>query len=158
MQKTIELTASSNERFHYRGKHMRIINHRVVNSHRWKDIRGPLVYAVTDHEGTIRYFGKWVSPTALYSRWIRHDTIHHQASTREIYLTELDAGRGPLAVWSTSVDELRKRLPANTTTLSSKTIANSLEALWLHRWKAHLDWNSRGEKLVSGFTDAEFWR
>jgi DNA polymerase III subunit epsilon len=158
LEKTIELTASRSETFFYRDMHKRIIDHKVVNEKRWKDVVGPLVYVVTDSTGNIRYVGKWVTATPLYARWIRHKTIHHQESTRNLYLSELDAGRGPLAVWSVSVDELRRKLPANISTKDPKEIATGLEAIWIQRWKAQLHWNTRLEPVPSGFSDGEYWR
>lgn len=158
MEKTIELTASRSETFFYRDMHKRIIDHKVVNEKRWKNVVGPLVYVVTDNTGNIRYVGKWVTATSLYARWIRHKTIHHQESTRNRYLSELDAGRGPLAVWSVSVDELRKKLPANITNQDPKEIAAGLEAIWIQRWKAQLHWNTRLEPVPLGFSDGEYWR
>lgn len=158
MEKVIELTASRTETFFYRDMHKRIIDHRVVNEKRWKGIVGPLLYAVTDHSGQIRYVGKWVTSTSLNARWIRHKTIHHQESSRNIYLAELDAGRGPLAVWSISVEELKHKLPSVVTTLSAKDIAVGLEALWIQRWRSQLEWNTRVEPVPLGFGDGEYWR
>ena len=158
MERAIELTASRSETFFYRNMNKRIIDHRVVNERRWKGIEGPLLYAVTDKFGHLRYIGKWITSTALNARWIRHQTIHHQESTRNIYLAELDAGRGPLAVWSVSVAELKRRLPGATTALHPKDIAVGLEALWIHRWKDQLKWNTRIEPVPLGFTDGEYWR
>lgn len=157
MEKVIELTCSRKDTFFYRGKHKRIIDHQVISNHRWGKVNGPLLYAVTDQAGTIRYLGKWVSETALYSRWIRHDTVHHQESTRNIYLTELDAGRGPLSIWSISVREIRHLLPEPTKLLSEKEIATGLEALWIKRWRLDLLWNNKDEPVPIGFKDGEFW-
>ncbi|WP_210547059.1 DNA polymerase III subunit epsilon [Rhodoferax sp. PAMC 29310] len=157
MEKTIELTASRAETFFYRDMHKRIIDHRVVNEMRWKGVVGPLLYAVADHAGQVRYLGKWVTSTALNARWIRHKTIHHQESTRNIYLSELDAGRGPLAVWSISVDELKRKLPSNVSALHPKDIAVGLEALWIQRWKDQLKWNTRTEPVPMGFGDGDYW-
>jgi DNA polymerase-3 subunit epsilon len=158
MEKVIELTASRKETFFYRDMHKRIIDHRVVNERRWKDITGPLVYAVTDQSGAARYVGKWVTSTALNARWIRHKTIHHQESSRNIYLAELDAGRGPLAVWSISVGELMQKLPRSLSGMHRKDIAVGLEALWIQRWKDQLKWNVRPEPIPLGFSDGEYWR
>jgi hypothetical protein len=157
MEKTIELTGARHETFFYRNMHKRLIDHRVVNEQRWKKIAGPLVYAVTDSTGTIRYIGKWVTATALSSRWVRHKTIHHQERARNLYIRELDAGRGPLAVWSISVQELRSRLPANTQSLANDEIADALEALWLQRWRNQLSWNHRNEPVREGFDDGDYW-
>ena len=158
MEKAIELTAGRTETFFYRDMHKRIIDHRVVNEKRWKGIVGPLLYAVTDYSGQVRYVGKWVTSTALNARWIRHKTIHHQESSRNIYLAELDAGRGPIAVWSISVEELRQKLPSIVSVLPPKDIAVGLEALWIQRWKGQLKWNTRIEPVPFGFGDGEYWR
>jgi len=158
MEKAIELVAGRQETFYYRSKHKRIIDHRVINERRWKDIDGPLVYAVTDYRGVIRYIGKWESSTALHSRWLRHKTIHHQERARNLYLAELDAGRGPLAVWSVSITELKKRLPATVHTMPDAEVAANLEALWIQRWKSQLLWNDRQEPLATGFHDGEYWK
>lgn len=157
MEKVIELVGARNETFFYREKHKRIIDHRVINEHRWKKIAGPLVYVVTDSSGTIRYIGKWESETALYSRWLRHKTIHHQERARNLYIAELDAGCGPLAVWSTSIGELKNRLPKEVQNLPEKEIAAALEALWIQRWKKQLSWNNRMEPIPAGFHDGNFW-
>ncbi|WP_363318714.1 exonuclease domain-containing protein [Rhodoferax sp.] len=157
MEKVIELTGSRKETFFYREKHKRIIDHRVVNERRWKKVCGPLLYAVTDHTDEVRYIGKWVTANALYNRWVRHDTIHHGECTRNFYLAELDAGRGPLTVWSISVDELKKKLPSTVSAMHSKDIAVGLEALWISRWKTQLRWNTKLERLTPGFLDGEYW-
>jgi DNA polymerase-3 subunit epsilon len=158
MEKAIELTASRKETFFYRDMHKRIIDHRIVNERRWKEVVGPLLYAVTDQFGHVRYVGKWVTSTALNARWIRHKTIHHQESSRNIYLAELDAGRGPLAVWSISVDEIKRKLPSHVSTMHPKDIAVGLEALWIQRWKSQFTWNTRAEPVPSGFVDGDYWR
>lgn len=111
MHRAIELTDALIKTFHYRSKDKRIISHRVTDPRRWRELAGPLLYAVTDRQGVIRYVGKWESDTPLYNRWIRHDTIHHQERARNLYIRELDAGNGPLGVWSITVRELRNSLP-----------------------------------------------
>lgn len=158
MEKVIEMLSARQETFFYRNKHKRIIDHRVINERRWKNIDGPLLYAVTDHQGQIRYIGKWETATPLHSRWLRHKTIHHQERARNIYIAELDAGRGPLAVWSTSVAELKNRLPDAMRGLTGANLAAGLEALWIRRWKDQLLWNERIEPLLVGFHDGEYWK
>lgn len=158
MKKAIELVEARKETFFYRNMDKRIIEHRVVNHIRWEKIAGPLVYAVTDKDGVIRYVGKWVSETALYSRWMRHKTIHHQERARNLYITELDSGNGPLSVWSISVREIRSKLPLHTQQLTEKEIAAGLEALWIHRWRSQLNWNDRKEHIPDGFCDGEYWK
>lgn len=101
---------------------------------------------------------QWVTNTALNARWIRHKTIHHQESSRNIYLAELDADRGPLAVWSISVEELKPKLPSVVSVMSPKDIAVGLEALWIQRWKDQFKWNSRIEPVPAGFSDGNYWR
>src|SRR5688500_10988411 len=83
MEKAIELSRALPETFFYRGMNKRLIDYKVTNDQRWSKIRGPLVYAVTDGYGVIRYIGKWVTATSLYCRWIRHKAIHHQESARK---------------------------------------------------------------------------
>lgn len=158
LEKAIEMVAARQETFFYRNKHKRIIDHRVINEHRWKKIHGPLVYVVTDHQGQIRYIGKWETATPLYSRWLRHKTIHHQESTRNRYIAELDAGRGPLTVWSASVAELKDRLPSAMQGIDDASLAAGLEALWIRRWKEQLHWNDRLEPLLDGFYDGDYWK
>lgn len=158
MEKVIEMVTARHETFYYRNKHKRIIDHHVVNERRWKNINGPLVYAVTDCQGIIRYIGKWESSTPLHSRWLRHKTIHHQERARNLYISELDAGRGPLAVWSVSIAELKNRLPAPTHSMPDADVAANLEALWIQRWKSQLLWNDRQEPLSTGFHDGEYWK
>lgn len=158
MEKVIEMVAARQETFFYRNKHKRIIDHRVINERRWENINDPLVYAVTDHQGLIRYIGKWETATPLHSRWLRHQTIHHQERARNLYIAELDAGRGPLAVWSTSVAELKERLPGVVHRMAESSLAAGLEALWIRRWKEQLHWNERLEPLLDGFHDGEFWK
>ena len=43
-------------------KRISIIDHHVISDRRWRKINGPLVYAVTDKFGVIRYIGKWGDP------------------------------------------------------------------------------------------------
>lgn len=157
MEKTIELIGARHETFFYRNMHKRLIDHLIVNDQRWRKINGPLVYAVTDSCGVIRYFGKWESATALFSRWVRHKTIHHQERARNFYLSELDDKRAPLSVWSISVSELKSKLPVSIQGLSEKNIAVGLEALWIKRWRNQLDWNHRDEPVPTGFDDGDFW-
>lgn len=158
MEKVIELVSAGHETFYYRGKHKRVIAHRVINEHRWRNIRGPLIYVVTDGSGTIRYVGKLEADTALHSRWLRHDTVHHQERTRNIYIEELEAGRGPLTVWSTSARELKPKLPGDAQRLHDVEIACKLESLWIQRWKNQFLWNKRMEPVSAGFSDGEYWR
>jgi DNA polymerase-3 subunit epsilon len=157
MEKVIELVTARKETFFYRNMHKRIIDHVVVNDHRWKLTPGPLLYAVCDQSGTIRYIGKWVTANAIYNRWIRHKTIHHQESTRNRYIGELDAGNGPLSVWSISAKELRSKLPEFVQRKSDKEIAEGLEGLWINRWYQQLSWNERRELVPFGFDDGNFW-
>ena len=151
MEKAIELTGALRETFFYRAKHKRIIKHQVVSQKRWEKIAGPLLYAVTDHAGVIRYIGKWVSQTALYSRWIRHNTIHHQESARNFYIKELDDGRGPLAVWSISIEEIRHQFPEAIRDWPGKQLAEDLEAFLIRHGREQLIWNRKEESLTSAF-------
>ncbi len=158
MEKTIELIGARQETFFYRGMHKRLIDHRVVNEQRWKNIAGPLIYAVTDKSGVVRYIGKWVTASALRSRWVRHKTIHHQERARNLYIAELDAGRGPLSVWSVSVSELKSKLPTSVQKQTDEDVADALEALWIQRWRSQLSWNQRGEPVSAEFDDGDYWR
>ncbi len=158
MEKTIEMVTAQKDTFYYRDMHKRIIDYSVISPQRWEKIAGPLVYAVTEQSGTIRYLGKWVTPTPLRARWLRRKMIHHQERARNLYITELDAGRAPLSVWSISIAELRGRLPSSTDTFSDVQVATGLEALWIRRWKNTLLWNNRMEPLIAGFDDGEYWK
>ncbi|MDO5679512.1 MAG: exonuclease domain-containing protein [Pelistega sp.] len=157
MEKTIELVCARQETFYYRQQYKRIIDYHVVNQRRWKEVRGPLVYAVTDHQGLIRYIGKWNSNTALYARWLRHQKIHHQERARNLYIKELEAGHGPITVWSVSISEIKHRIPHHPNIADDAKLANALEALWIQRWKDQLLWNNRPEPIMPGFHDGDFW-
>ncbi len=157
MHRAIDLTAALTETFHYRKKDKRVIRHSVVDPSRWRELAGPLLYAVTDRLGVIRYVGKWESDTPLHSRWLRHDTIHHQERARNLYIRELDAGNGPLNVWSITVRELRGTLPREVAALSDKALAVALEAFWIRQGRAQLHWNKRDEPVPVGFHDGGLW-
>ena len=150
------VSAPQDRTFFYRNKDKRVIEATVLNEHRLHSVRGPLIYAVTDSADVLRYVGKWVSKTSLYSRWFRHDFLHHQSSSRTYYLMELDRGRGPLRVWSASVAELRPLLGISGVR-SDTDLAEALEALWITRWKSQL-WNRQTPSVPGGFTDGEYWR
>jgi DNA polymerase-3 subunit epsilon len=157
MEKVIELVNARKDTFFYRKMHKRIIDHTVVNEKRWKSIPGPLLYAVSDNSGAVRYIGKWVTANAIYNRWIRHNTIHHQESSRNHYISELDKGNGPLSVWSVSIKELRPKLPSCLQMLADKEIAEGLEGLWIDRCFPQLFWNERKELVPADFDDGNFW-
>lgn len=158
LERAIELvSAPADSTFFYRNEHKRVIEHGWRDEHRCKKIRGPLVYAITDCDGIVRYFGKWETETSLDSRWYRHKHIHHQTTTRNQILAELDAGRGPLSVWSASIKEIRSQLPRVTDALAEHDLAIALEATWIGRWKSQL-WNRQKPALQPGFTDGDFWR
>jgi len=158
LQRAIELvSAPTGHTFFYRNEHKRVIEHGWRDEYRCKQIRGPLLYAVTDGAGVVRYFGKWESDTALDSRWYRHSYIHHQTTTRQRILAELDSGRGPLSVWAASVREIRNELPAETRSLREKDLAVALEAAWINRWKCQL-WNKQRPSMLHGFSDGNYWR
>ncbi|NOQ50484.1 MAG: hypothetical protein GQ557_02305 [Mycoplasmataceae bacterium] len=159
LKKSFEMVdAPKGKTFHYRNEDKRVIEPGWCNEHRLRNIKGPLIYAVTDNSGIIRYVGKWVSDTPLYQRWFRRKHIHHQTSSRNIYISELDQGKKPLTVWSASAVELKKLpLPDATLTMSNRDLVQNLEALWIQRWKPQL-WNKNHEPMVSGFTDGEYWK
>lgn len=152
----VMIAAPPEKTFYYRREHKRVIESRVLNEHRLRRISGPLIYGVTDCEGVLRYVGKWVTPTSLYARWFRHDTVHHQTSSRTFYLQELDAGRAPLTVWSASAAELRVLLPQLIAMNDTQLIEN-LEGLWVQRWGSQM-WNKKRPPVAAGFHDGEYWR
>lgn len=142
--------------FHYRAEDKRVIEHGWTDEQRLNRIYGPLVYVVTDRAGVVRYIGRHLAETPLRSRWFRHGHIHHHPERRKNYLAELDAGRGPLMVWSAAARELRPRLPRAAQTMSERDIASNLEALWVKRWSNQL-WNKQQGRLVPGFDDGAYW-
>jgi hypothetical protein len=150
------IAAPAGKTFFYRKEHKRVIDARVLDSARLHDVRGPLIYGVTDHRGDLRYVGKWVSLTPLYARWFRREHVHHQASSRGFYLDELDAGRGPLTVWSSSAVELRDRI-ALARGLTNVALVDAVEALWIRRWREQL-WNRKLPAVPPGFSDGEYWK
>ena len=152
------IAAPVGKTFFYRNEHKRVIEPGWRDEHRLRRISGPLLYAVTDSKGFVRYIGKWVSETPLYARWFRHDHIHHQTSSRKKFLAELDAGRTPLTVWSASARELRQhRLPAESLCLSDKALVENLEALWIFRWRSDL-WNKSCPAISPDFSDGNYWK
>jgi len=159
LHRSFEMVAAPvNKTFFYRNEHKRVIEPGWTDPHRLHNIPGPLIYAVTDLDGLVRYIGKWVSETPLYARWFRHEHIHHQTSSRKRFIAELDAGRGPLTVWSASAQELRRfPLPSDTTRLSAKQFIENLEALWINRWRGQL-WNKACPAGAAAFSDGEYWR
>lgn len=100
----IRLTAAPKDKtFYYcesRGGNLRVINYEVINKRRFQDVRGPLIYAFTNHADEICYVGKWDTGTPLRSRMIRHDHIHHQKTARNKVIARFDQGEGPFCVWS----------------------------------------------------------
>jgi hypothetical protein len=156
MEQAFEMvTAPTNKAFLYRGEYKRVIDARVLNESRLRRIAGPLLYVVSDSAGALRYVGKWVSPTPLYARWFRHENIHHQTSSRRHYLEEIDGGRTPLLVWSSSATELRGRVPTNQ--LDDRSLVEALEGLWIQRWRPQL-WNKNRPAFPASFSDGEYWR
>lgn len=142
MQPAIQMHTAHNETFFYRGIDKRIIGFTVVGKDAWGSINGPLLYAVTDAQGVIRYVGKWVSSTPLKSRWIRRGHIHHHEATRNNYLKEIESGRGPLTLWVSSAEELAKRLGvASKDAPSIKQLAAQLELKLFDEWRLQLSWN-----------------
>lgn len=121
---------------------------------RFRELRGPFLYAVADSEGVVRYLGKSYE-TTLSSRWIRPTPYLHHKQSRDHIIQELRAGRGPLWLWSTSAAELRPLMPQHDG-ISDQCLVKALEALWLSRWCSGL-WNSKLEPLVPGFDDGSYW-
>jgi hypothetical protein len=156
LQRAIELvSAPIGKTFFYRNEHKRIINHGWRDEHRCRNIRGPLLYAITDRAGVVRYFGKWVSETPLDSRWYRHGHIHHQTTTRNRILEVLDAGDGPLHVWAASAKEMRATLPGAPATLSDVDLIEGLEALAIGKWRGQL-WNKQHPEPPLDFPSSVF--
>lgn len=142
MQPAIQMHTAHNETFFYRGIDKRIIGYSVLEEKAWNSILGPLVYAVTDSAGIVRYVGKWVSSTPLKSRWIRRGHIHHHEATRNNYLKEIESGRGPLTLWVSSAEELAGRLGLATQDVPSiKQLAALLELKLFDEWRIQLSWN-----------------
>ena len=142
MQPAIQMHTAHHETFFYRGKNKRIIGFSVVEEKAWNSVPGPLVYAVTDGQGVVRYIGKWVSNTPLRSRWIRHGFIHHHEATRNHYLREIESARARLTVWVVTAEELAGRLGFTAgDDLSSKQVAAHLELKLFDKWRSQLSWN-----------------
>jgi hypothetical protein len=141
--RTLEMVRAPKDRsFFYRGMDKRIIEVGFTDE-RWLDREpGPTIYAVTDQSGTIRYVGKHEANTPLRSRWFRHGHIHHQQSSRTFYIAELDAGRGPLTLWSAPVHTLLLRLSPAARSMSPKALVAELEAAWIARLRPQL-WNKQ---------------
>ncbi len=157
MEPVFSLTRARTETFYYRKKHKRIIDHTVLHPQRMDRMPGPLLYAVVDRDGIARYVGKWVTSNAIRNRWVRHATIHHHESTRRYYISELEQDKGPLTVWSVTVDEIRGRLPTQVMAMDGKILAKNLEGLWYQRWRSQFHWNDKAIAPTPGFTDGEFW-
>ncbi|MDM0025916.1 GIY-YIG nuclease family protein [Variovorax saccharolyticus] len=155
-QTFVMTTAPAHKTFYYRREHKRVIESRVLSEWRLRGVAGPLIYAVTDCDGVLRYVGKWVSATPLYARWFRHSLVHHQTSSRTFYLRELDAGRTPLTVWSLSASELRQRFLVQPNMTDTQLIEN-LEGLWIQRWGGQL-WNKHRPPVAATFSDGEYWK
>jgi hypothetical protein len=142
--------------FYYRAENKRIIEFGWTDEYRLNRVYGPLVYAVTDGGGVVRYIGRHLAETPLRSRWFRHGHIHHHSERRNNYIAELDAGRGPLLVWSAAARELRSRLPGAVQTMVERDLASNLEALWVRRWRNQL-WNQQRGQVAVGFDDGAYW-
>lgn len=148
--------APDGQTFYYRKKHKRVIEAVSVDEYRLRKLPGPSIYAVTDVGGVVRYIGKHENATPVGSRWYRHAFVHH-ASSRDHIISELDAGRGPLILWTAAVAEIRRlRLPEATRVLGDIQLLKALEAHWINRWRSQL-WNKRAEPEMLGFSDGEYW-
>lgn len=134
---------------------LQVIHTGSEDTHRFRKMPGPFVYAVANRDGNTRYLGKSLE-SYLYKRWVRiKGNIHHKES-RDYIIAEILAGRGPVWLWSVSIDELRPKLPLEVQSLDSKAIARNLEALWIKRWKSHL-WNDKYEMVDPTFSDGAYW-
>lgn len=142
--------------FHYRGEDKRVIEHGWTDEYRLRKVEGPIVYAVADGARTVRYFGRHLARTPIYSRWFRHGYIHHQRASRNRYLAELDTGRGQLTMWSASVRELRSLLPREHQGMTDEQLATNLEACWVRRWMPQL-WNTQTPPMSPNFDDGSYW-
>lgn len=135
--------------------HLQVITTGHEDVARFRRTPGPFIYAVADHEGNTRYIGKSLE-AFLYKRWIRiKGNIHHKES-RDHIIEELLASRGPLWLWSASIEELRRHLPPAWHGADARALAVNLEGLWIDRWKPHL-WNKRDEPFDLRFDDGQFW-
>lgn len=137
------------------GGHLPVIESDWEDAARFRRTLGPFIYAVADHEETVKYIGK-SRAKYLYQRWLRPQPYIHHRESRGHILAELQAGRGPLHLWSASAADLKRFLPTYTS-MPDGDLITALEALWLERWLPHL-WNWRAEPVVRGFTDFEYWR
>jgi hypothetical protein len=125
------------------------------DSLRFRKMPGPFIYAVADSTDKTCYLGKSLE-AFLCRRWIRiKGNIHHKES-RDYIISEILAGRGPVWLWSASIEEIRKKLPLKEQSLDSRAIAERIEALWIQRWKSHL-WNDKYETVDRNFSDGEYW-
>lgn len=163
MTKTLAFVdAPSGKTFFYKKRvatdcdgNIQVIRTGSEDSHRYRKMPGPFVYAVVDSTGNTRYLGKSLE-AYLYRRWVRiKGNIHHKES-RDYIIAEIGAGRGPVWLWSASIDELRQKLPLEAQSLDSRAIAKKLEALWIQRWKPYL-WNDKYETVDPKFSDGEYW-
>jgi hypothetical protein len=163
LSKTLQFTSAPGGRtFFYskrknedHGGHLPVIESGWEDPHRFRFTEGPFLYAVVDSAGQVKYMGKsWEK--FLYQRWLRPQPHIHHKESRDFILTELNAGRGPLHMWSATATELKKRIPRHAA-MEDRAFIKALEALWVHRWRDSL-WNDRLEPLTPGFDDNEYWR
>lgn len=151
------VSAPNGQTFYYRKKHKRVIEAVCIDEHRLLKLPGPSLYAVTDSGGVVRYIGKHENTTPVGSRWYRRAFVHH-ASSRDHIILDLDAGRGPLTLWSAAVTEIRRlMLPDAARALGDIQFLKAIEACWINRWRSQL-WNKRAEPEMPGFSDGEYWR
>lgn len=150
------VAAPKGKTFHYRGEDKRVVEHGWTDEFRLRKVEGPIVYAVADDRGTVRYFGRHLARTPVYARWFRHGYIHHQRASRSRYIAELDAGRVPLTLWSASARELRRMVPSAHQGMSDEQLASNLEGLWVKRWRPQL-WNSQLPPVSPHFDDGSYW-
>ena len=163
LSKTLQFTsAPRGKTFYYskrkneeHGGYLPVIESGWEDSYRFRRTEGPFLYAVVDVAGQVKYIGKsW--ETFLYQRWIRPQPNIHHKERRDFILGELNAGRGPLHMWSATATELKRRIPHHAT-MEDRSFVKALEALWVDRWRTAL-WNVKLEPLTPGFHDHEYWR
>ena len=146
------MTAASREIFFYRNMNKRVIQFKTVDTNRFERLGGPLIYVVTDIGGVIRYVGRHLAGTPLRSRWIRRDHLHHQESSRNLFIAHLEAGDGDLLVSCASAPEIHRALPSTRSIGDARTLVCALEALWIRRYGRNL-WNVQAPAVPAGFTD-----
>lgn len=137
------------------GGHLPVIESQWEDANRFRKIKGPFIYAVTEMGGAIRYIGK-SEEKYLYQRWLRPQPHIHHRESRDYIIRDLSQGKGPLLLWSATATELKNLVPWHRL-MHDNEFVTALEACWLDRWGTHL-WNDRSEPLHPSFNDGEYWK